>query len=184
MKIASTPDDSSTPDNNEERSKPASSEVDNLEDWDSFVFRPKFKKENNAMRYNGHYLTTGCVPVPKNDDGDRKIGSWNFHYKGWDAGQDTYRGVLRENTADSLFPKSQLGCLDIEVLNKLGISKEIVEKRTSCSSINYSFLCVILPSQELKTNLVYHTIAKWRSDQIFMLSKLALVERMDMRSRN
>ena len=69
------------------------------------------------------------MSVPKNDDGDRKIGSWEFHYKGWDYDQDTYRGMSREDTADSLFPKSRLGCLDMEVLKKLGMPKEITEKK-------------------------------------------------------
>ena len=58
VKISNTPDSWSTPDNNEERGEPAFSEVDNLGDWDSFAFCPKFKKEYNAMRYNGHYLPT------------------------------------------------------------------------------------------------------------------------------
>ena len=44
MKIASTPEYWTAPANNLERNEPAFSEIDNPGDWDSFAFRPKFKK--------------------------------------------------------------------------------------------------------------------------------------------
>ena len=97
-------------------------DVDNPGAWDSFIFRPKFKKENGEMKYHGHYLPSRCVPVPKNEDGHRKIGGWEFHYKGW-SGRDMDEETSRRFTDSTMFLNAQLGCLDVDVL-KTGYVKE------------------------------------------------------------
>ena len=108
MKIASVPDNWVTPKHNEERGEPEYINVDNPGEWDSFVFRPKFKKEKGEMKYNGHYLPSGCVPVPVNEDGHRKLGGWEFHYKGWQAGMDTYEGMSRKYADFTLLPNARM----------------------------------------------------------------------------
>ena len=123
MKIASVPDDWVTPKHNEERGEPEYINVDNPGEWDSFVFRPKFKKEKGEMKYNGHYLPSGCVPVPVNEDGHRKLGGWEFHYKGWQAGMDMYEGMSRKYADFTLLPNARMGYLDKDALKKLGMSK-------------------------------------------------------------
>ena len=59
MKIASIPEDWTTPVNNVERGEPSFIDVDNLGGWDLFVLRPKFKQGGNEMNYNGYYLSLG-----------------------------------------------------------------------------------------------------------------------------
>ena len=57
------------------------------------------------MKYMGHYLPSGCVPVPLNNDGVRKIGDWEFHYSGWN-GRDTYEGTSRWYADFALLPSA------------------------------------------------------------------------------
>jgi hypothetical protein len=55
------------------------SDVDNPWNWKEFTFAAKIKKG----RYKHHCLPTGAFPVPPNDDGERAINGWKFHYQGW-----------------------------------------------------------------------------------------------------
>jgi hypothetical protein len=128
MKIASIPDDWVTPEHNDGRGEPVFLDVDNPGAWDSFIFRPKFKKESGEMKYHGHYLPSGCVPVPKNEDGQRKIGGWEFHYKGWN-GREMDEETCRRFTDSTMFPNARLGYLDVDVLKKLGMSKNRMDTR-------------------------------------------------------
>ena len=98
--------------------EPAFNVVDNPGDWDRYYFQPKRTKSN---KYAGHFLPTGATPVPLGDDGKRKCGSWEFHYKGFDNGNSTsYR---RGATTSNLFPKEMLGELDADILERLGLSE-------------------------------------------------------------
>ena len=61
--------------------------------------------------------------MPLNDDGKRQSSGWDFHYNTWTADNiaaATYslEGVTRVD----LKPASQMGCLDVDVLKKHGLT--------------------------------------------------------------
>ena len=64
--------------------EPLFKDIDNPGNWSSYSFTPKFGKDK---QYQGHFLPTGCVPVPekRNKYGrkERKEGGWSFYYDGW-----------------------------------------------------------------------------------------------------
>ena len=73
-------------------------------------------------------MPSGCVPVPRNDDGDRNVGDWECHYKVWE-GTDTHVRMSRKYAENTLFPKSRLGNLDKNVLKKLGLNKICMDEQ-------------------------------------------------------
>lgn len=93
-------------------------QVDNPGEWDRYYFQPKRSKSNN---YEGHFLPTGAKPVPLGQDGKRKCGDWEFHYKGFSNDESQYR---RGATTSNLFPKEMEGQLDADILKRLGLTKE------------------------------------------------------------
>jgi hypothetical protein len=54
------------------------SDVDNPGNWQEFTFTAKIKKG----RYKYHCLPSGAIPVLPNNDGEREINGWKFHYQG------------------------------------------------------------------------------------------------------
>ena len=85
--------------------EPPFNELDNPGDWSSFSFCPVFKREKDRGKvYKHHALPTGCVPVPKDENGTRQIGGWTFHYKGWSEihldSRVTASAVVEENSTD------------------------------------------------------------------------------------
>jgi hypothetical protein len=76
-------------------------------------------------------MPTGAVPVPKNIDGVGKFGDYTFHYDGWQSTVDennenneTYTKYRSDTTKNNLFPESRCGCLDAELLDKVGLTRE------------------------------------------------------------
>ena len=53
-------------------------DVETLDIWSIFYFWPKFESD----RYKAHYLPTGCVTVPKNENGEFVLGGWKFYSYG------------------------------------------------------------------------------------------------------
>ena len=112
------------------KNEPEFKDVDNPGNWPEFSFRPEFLPETKGGGYHGHYLPTGAVPVPKNIDGVRKFGDWTFHYDGWQSTVDEnnenneYTKYRSDATKNNLFPESRRGCLDAELLEKMGLTRE------------------------------------------------------------
>jgi hypothetical protein len=125
ISITTTPPDFKPKARNELKGEPTFLNVNNPGKWSEYTFRPEFaKKEKGGKGRNctGHSLPTGAVPVPEKD-GKREAGGWQFYYNGWkhDSVDDaSFRsGVSPEN----LFPKSRQGCLDTELLKKMGLTE-------------------------------------------------------------
>ena len=92
------------------------SEVDNPGGWDLFTYRAKFTKDK---KYDQHCLLTLAEPVGKNEDGVRAINGWTFDYTGH-TGSSNYRNG---STNENLFPPERKGCLNVDLLKKLGMTK-------------------------------------------------------------
>ena len=103
--------------------------LDNPGGWSDFVFRPVYKKTGRGAtanyQYVQHELPTGCTPLPKDAEGKRTSAGWELHYDGW----NTDRASLPRDgaTVNNLFPEERRGCLDIEVLKNLGLTKERIQ---------------------------------------------------------
>jgi hypothetical protein len=91
-------------------------DVDNPGNWQEFTFSAKIEKG----RYKHHCLPTGAVPVPPNDDGEREINGWKFHYQGWSDNKALRSGA----TQDNLFQAGRKGCLDRKLLQKYGLTQQ------------------------------------------------------------
>ena len=110
------------------KGEPTFEKVDNPGNWDKFIFRPKFNKgtqKGSQGRYIGHQLPTGAVPVPKDKDGSCQCGDWQFHYNGYTNPDRPYRhGASTSN----LFPEEMKGCLHVDILRKLGLTKKVMQE--------------------------------------------------------
>ena len=104
-----------------ELNEPLLDNVDNPGKWCNFTFRPEFEPMSKGGKYKGHYLSTGARPVPPDENGERKIGDWSFHYDGWKSNKNFGRADITET---EMFPDSRKGCLDKDMLEKLGLTKE------------------------------------------------------------
>ena len=119
IKITTAPPDFKPKARNESKGEPSFSDIDNPGNWSEYTFRPDFAKKDKGGNYIGHSLPTGAVPVPVKD-GKREAAGWEFHYKGWKGDSTAFRsGASPEN----LFPKSRQGCLDAELLKKMGLTQ-------------------------------------------------------------
>jgi hypothetical protein len=124
--IPDTPTDWEPPSQKIEQGEPNFAEVDNPGDWSRFVFRPEFGA-TAPKQYKRHSMPTGVHPVPKNPEGKRVVGDWEFHYKGWE--DDAGNGGGRQGaTGDDMFPQSRKGKLDADLLEMLGLTKERMVK--------------------------------------------------------
>ena len=105
-----------------EQGKPEFDLIDNPGKWSDFIFRPEFETSRSVRgKYKGHFLPTGATPVPVGPDGKRSQSGWEFFYNGWD--NEAKKG--RSNSSCSeLFPECRKGCLDVDVLRSLGLTKE------------------------------------------------------------
>jgi hypothetical protein len=65
-----------------EKDEPTFESLDNPGGWSPFIFRPTFKMKDDK-KYIRHSLPTGVRPVPADENGDRIVGDWMFHYQGW-----------------------------------------------------------------------------------------------------
>ena len=127
-KVIAPPDDWIIPEKkkNCENQEPDFENVDNPGNWNSFIFRPIYKKvgvgDNAKYTYLRHELPTGCSPCPMDRNGIRKYKSWTFHYQGWKSSKFD---VMRDGaTPDNLFPSVRSSSLDVEVLKKLGMNSD------------------------------------------------------------
>ena len=106
--------------------------IDNPGNYHPFNFRPKMKKVQGKrnLEYQGYYTTpSGAAVVPKTHGSKRIDGEYRFFYNGWYL-EDTipmlnhnpYKrvGATRENP----FPKERDGCLDGNLLTKLGLTRD------------------------------------------------------------
>ena len=121
------PDDWVDPEPKRDKEEPLFSTVDNPGGWSSYSFNPKFV----SGRYDGHYLPTGCTPVPTNESGERKCGDWDFYYEGWIPTDENGEKILKHRkplTLTNLFPKERKGSLDVDVLKKLGMKKKVLDE--------------------------------------------------------
>ena len=104
--------------------EPEFTTIDNPGNWNEYVFRPEYQSSNrNDKKYKGHFLPTGATPVPLSVDGNnRSIGKWKFFYDGkWQSSNQCGRsGTFNSDQ----FPTSRHGCLDVDKLKKMGLTKE------------------------------------------------------------
>jgi len=124
VKIPRMPKDYSPPGNNPNRNEPAFKDVDNPGNWPEYCFKPEFHGNNRSKstKYKHHQLPTGAVPFPTNSEGKRKnANGWEFFYKGWENAEKPYR---REATTANMFPKEMDGCVDADILKKLGLTRK------------------------------------------------------------
>ncbi len=103
-----------------EREEPNFEDVDNPGEWPRYCFQPKFLSRSKNSKYTRHVLPTGAMPVPKNKLGQRKVGDWEFFYKGWSNPNAPYR---RGATTANLFPQETEGNLCAMTLKKLGLTR-------------------------------------------------------------
>jgi len=111
--------------------QPEFKDVDNPGGWSEFTYRPKCatalktvtkdgkKKKVKVKECKHHALPTGCTVVPKDDNGERKVKDWSFHYQGWKPVTETkFRSGA---THDNLFPAERNSSLDVAVLKEMGL---------------------------------------------------------------
>lgn len=134
LNIPGTPDNWTVPPRKVNKGEPIFTDVDNPGDWSDFVFRPQFKKNG---QYERHTLPTGATPVKMQTNGKREVSGWEFFYKGWNSGSSDYRSGACSN---DMFPDSRKGCLDAELLRRLGLTGARMEK---CDAL--FFYQLILP---------------------------------------
>ena len=92
--------------------------ADNPGQWSELTFCPVYEK--GGVIYKIHALPTGVMPLPQDSSGTRRINGWGFHYNDWDDGVGPHRTPVDD---DKQFPPEHKGCLDKDVLWKLGITK-------------------------------------------------------------
>ena len=119
--IPSPPEEWKAEDPKLELDEPFFLEVDNPGNWSQYAFRPEFHLSNKGGKYKGHFLPTGARPVPLNEENKRIIGDWEFHYNGWNSENEFSRSDASSN---DMFPENRKGCLDAELLQQLGLTKE------------------------------------------------------------
>ena len=61
------------------------------------------------------------MPIPKNVQGKREANGWEFHYNSW---KNTGTSHRRDATTSNMFPKEMEGCLNGDVLAKLGLNEK------------------------------------------------------------
>lgn len=131
MNIPDTPPEWLPPTQKTEQGEPTFAEVDNPGNWSQYIFRPEFGT-TAPKQYKRHSLPTGAQPVPANSEGKRIVEDWEFHYKGWEAEADEEGNSdsfgRAGATGDDMFPDSRKGQLDAVLLEKLGLTKERMQK--------------------------------------------------------
>jgi hypothetical protein len=81
--VPGTPADWSPPARKVDKNEPLFGMVDNPGNWTQFTFRSEFESAAKGGMYKQHVLPTGCTPLPKNDQGERQVGGWELHYRGY-----------------------------------------------------------------------------------------------------
>lgn len=99
-------------------------EIDNPGNWSRYCFGPKFAGKGGTGDYIGHQLPTGATPVPQTN-GRRTAGGYDFFYTGW---QKEIPDIRSGATRDNMWPDSRKGCLDKNILSRLGLTPERMEE--------------------------------------------------------
>ena len=125
-KVHTVPDDWTVPVKKEEGdAEPDFEALDNPGNWNSYIFRPVYKKigkgKDAKYKYIKHELPTGCTPVPMKN-GKREVNGWNFFYRGWKS--QKCPNARNGAAPDQLFPDSRKSSLDIDLLINLGLNNE------------------------------------------------------------
>jgi len=123
VRIYKPPSDWTIPMTRVDRNEPKFEDVDNPGDWPQYCFRTKFVKKTGSdnITYSHHQLPTKAVPVPMNAQGKREVNGWELHYNGWtNPGTQHRRGA----TTSNMFPEEMKGCLDADILAKLGLNQK------------------------------------------------------------
>jgi hypothetical protein len=116
IRLPSPPEDWVAPEPKTLKGEPAFSNVDNPGDWSQYTYRAEFDSKG---KYKHHTIPTGAVPVPL-ENGERKLGLWDFHYDGWKSSNSHHRKYV---TDDNMFPDERKGCLDVKKLRSFGLTK-------------------------------------------------------------
>ena len=124
------------PEPNTNKNEPIFRSVDNPGKWSSFCFRATFKSAKQGGKYDYHALPTGCTPVPvsvgRDGKEERVQNGWKFYYEGWQPRDENNAQVFKHRNGANkynLFPKERKGCLDAEVLKKLGMKKKVMDNK-------------------------------------------------------
>ena len=147
VNIYKPPADWTIPKRKEERNEPKFEDVDNPGKWPQYCFRPKFVKGPGAgskPEYSHHQLPTGAVPLPKNEDGKRICDGWELHYNGW-KNPPSMNQHRRGATTSNMFPDEMKGCLDADILTKLGLNETRMGKTADQETDALFFHQLILP---------------------------------------
>jgi len=103
---------------------PAEEAIDNPGGWSMFTFTATFDKKN---KYQYHSTPTGARVVPKDGNGKRVVDGWEFNYKDWKGDEKVKETYARSGAAfGNLKPASRMGCLDVDILKKHGLTAERV----------------------------------------------------------
>ena len=126
--------------------------IDNPGGWSAFTFRPKFLYTGRKpTKYLYHALPTDATPVPKDDGGKRTCNGFEFFYTGWSK-KSTDPTFRHGATRDNLHPESRKGCLDADLLSKLGLTKERMHSDHDLAPDALFFYQLLLPIHDTTRN--------------------------------
>lgn len=118
---------------------PSLDNLDNPGGWSEYTYQPKYTGSRENRSYVGHFTPGGATVVPKNENGERVIGEWEFSYCGYEA-SDADKGncVRLEATTENIKPDCRKGKLDVNLLKALGCN---IEKVKDCDAF-FFFQCL------------------------------------------
>ncbi|KAG7370169.1 hypothetical protein IV203_027915 [Nitzschia inconspicua] len=140
-KIPKPPDDWSPPALKQDKNERPFETVDNPGGWDRYYFVPRFDKKTGL--YQHHSTPTKCRPCPPDPerDGLRTCNGWVFYYQDWklaDSWKPSSFSFLPEDapvpvyrigsTPSDPLPSSRKGCLNYNLLRRMGLSKKRLEQ--------------------------------------------------------
>ncbi len=100
---------------------PVVAAVDNPGSWNLFSFEAKYGTEKGKRKYLGHFTPALAKVVPPDENGNREVQGWKFHYNGWKPDEFDRQTYARgDASAMNLKPESRRGSLDVNVLKKHG----------------------------------------------------------------
>jgi hypothetical protein len=171
--ITTAPPDFKPKPPNPAKGEPFFPNVDNPGNWSEYTFYLGFKKKDKGGQYTFHSLPTGAVLVPVNDDKQEAAG-WEFHYKGWKHDKVDDVSFQSGASAENLLPKKQQGCLDAELLTKMGLTEARMVNEDALFFYSFCFRCASLQNLESMGIQDVPTTQKWRDGCRSMQLCLAL----------
>ncbi len=98
--------------------------INNPGKWSHYTYQQKYLKG----KYLGHFTPGGATVVPANENGERKLGDWEFYYDGYNAKDvDLQNYVCVGANCQNPLPESRRGKLDSELLKRHGLTIEQVK---------------------------------------------------------